>query len=80
MTELVISTVIFILQNMMTSNHKDFYNKYIMTVIKDSIKLLKRNLQRNLTNVQDEKEENEKMILSVFIVRFLKEASERDET
>lgn len=80
MTELVISTVIFILQNIMTSNHKDFHNKYIMIVIKDSIKLLKRNLQRNLTNVQDEKEENEKMILSVFIVRFLKEASERAET
>jgi len=67
---LVISIIIFIQQRMLAKND-NFKKKYSIQSVKDSIKLLKRNMQRNLSEETNQDEEKEKMILSVFIVRFL---------
>lgn len=66
----MISTIIFIQKRMLEKN-ENFKKKYSMQSVKDSIKLLKRNMQRNLTEVKNQDEEKEKMILSIFIVSFL---------
>jgi hypothetical protein len=61
--------------------HNDtFRKKYSLSTIKQACKLLLINSGRNLDQIEGDHEEKEKTILSLFLVEFLKKASEVDVT